>query len=177
MRKGSIRAVFCYGYQPGSQRDGGLVVNVFSNDMLSFSTYDLQHRPIEEVCFVLPVGTAMKLIRYIQKGDSWLWNFPPRMCFKETPDRISTSVRDGYPLFRLEDFQLMATVNEFRSTRGHYARNMLNLMEEIAALLDTCGFQLTLHTFSWLPEIQPLPVAPPPQAQPELPDDREMRIG
>ena len=170
MRKSGVRAVFCYGYEPGHKRDGGFVVNVFSNDTLSFSTYNAQRQPLQEVCFILPAGTALKLIRHIQRADDWLWNFPPRMIFKDNPDQISTIGLDGYPLFRLEDFQLMATVNEFRSTRGHYAREMMNLIEEISALLDTCGFRLTLCGFSWLPELQPLPPAAPlPAEQPEEP--------
>ena len=175
MRKNSIRAVFCYAYEPGHMRDGGFSVNVFSNDMLSFSTYTTQHQLIQELCFVLPVGTAMKLVRHIQRADTWLWNFPPRMRYKDSPDHISTIGLDGYALFRLEDFQKMATANEFRSIRGHYAREMMNLIEEIAALLDSCGFQLTLKSFSWQTGIQPLPAEQPAPA--ELPEEPQARIG
>ena len=97
------------------------------------------------------------------------------MRFKEHPDHISTIGLDGYPLFLLEDFQEMATVNGFRSTRGHYAREMMNLIEEIAAVLDLCGFQLTLRSFSWLPENQPMPVKPAPP--PDVPDEPDVRTG
>ena len=158
-------------------RDGGFSVNVFSNDMLSFSTFGPGHRPLREWHFVLPSGTAIQLVEHIENADSWLWNFPPRMCFKEKPDRISTIGLDGYPLFRLEDFQEMATVNEFRSIRGHYAREMMNLIEEIAALLDSCGFQMTLHSFGWLETVRPLPETPPAQQAPLQEEERRVRIG
>ena len=175
MRRNSVRAVFCYAYEPGHLLDGGFSVNVFSHDMLSFSLFDSRRQPIGESCFVLPRGTALRLVKIIERADSWLWNFPPRMCFKDVPDHVSTIGLDGYPLFRLEDFQLMATVNEFRSTRGHYAREMMNLIEEIAAVLDACGFRLTLRSFTWAAGVQPVP--PPPQEQPEQAEERRARIG
>ena len=176
MRRNIVRAVFCYAYEPGHMRDGGFTVNVFSNDMLSFSTFGPNHRLLREYHFVLPPGTAMHLVELIEDADSWLWNFPPRMCFKEKPDHISTIGLDGYPLFRLEDFQEMATVNEFRSIRGHYAREMMNLIEEIAALLASCGFQMTPRSFVWPDTIRPLPETKP--VQPELPEEeRRVRIG
>jgi hypothetical protein len=118
------------------------------------------------------------MIRSIKEADGWLWNFPPRMSFKDNPDHVSTIGLDGYPLFRLEDFQMMATLNEFRSTRGHYAREMMNLIEEIAALLDSCGFRLTLRSFTWLSDIKPVPAPPLPASDAEAgEEERRTRIG
>ncbi len=176
MRRNAVRAVFCYAYEPGHLRDGGFAVNVFSNDMLSFTAFDTRRQPIGESCFILPRGTAQRLIRAIKDADDWLWNFPPFMSFKDAPDHISTIGLDGYPLFRLEDFQLMATLNEFRSIRGHYAREMMNLIEEVAAILDVCGFRLTLRSFTWLSGIEPVPPQPVRPADPEE-EERRARIG
>ena len=175
MRRNAVRAIFCYAYTPGHLRDGGFAVNVFSNDMLTFTAFDVRRQPIGESSFILPRGTAQRLIRVIRDADDWLWNFPPAMSFREAPDAVSTIGLDGYPLFRLEDFQLMATVNEFRSIRGHYAREMMNLIEEIAALLDACGFRLTLRSFTWLSGIRPVPQTPAAPAPEE--EEPRARIG
>lgn len=155
LRRNAIRSVFCYAYRPGHNRDGGFSVNVFTNDMLSFSVFDRFRRLQHELAFQLQPGTCQTILDYIQGADDWLWNFPPRMCYQQIPDEISIIGVDGYSLFQIEDFPRLV-VSEFRSIRGHNTRLMMNLIEDIASLLSRQGLDLTLNSFHWSPSVQPL---------------------
>ncbi len=150
MRKDDVRCIFCYAYRPGHQRDGGFSVNVYSDDTLSFSTYDVKRHLQSEQRFVLARGTGLRIIECIEAADRWLWNFPPRMSAREEPEMISVIGLDSYPLFQLEDFEQLLQCT-FRSTRGHFARLMYNLLEDISATLARCGFTLALDRFGWDP--------------------------
>ena len=148
MRKESVRCVFCYAYRPGDLRDGGFAVNVFSDDTLSFSTYDGRRHLLAEQRFVLPAGTHQRVLGYIRAADDWLWNFPARMVARQPSRQIATVGLDGYALFQLEDFAELLNCG-FLSTRGHCARLMFNLLEDIGAALGSCGFRLNLDSFGW----------------------------
>lgn len=155
LRRNAIRSVFCYAYRPGHGRDGGFSVNVFTNDLLSFSTFDRNRRLMSEYTFRLEPGTCQQILTYISAADDWLWNFPPRMAYQPVPDEISTVGVDGYPLFQIEDFPRLV-VSEFRSIRGHNTRLMMNLIEDIASLLSAQGLNLTLNSFLWSAAVRPL---------------------
>ncbi len=157
LRRNAIRSVFCYAYRPGHGRDGGFSVNVFTNDLLSFSTFDAQRRLKGECTFRLEPGTCQRVLEYIRGADDWLWNFPPRMAWQQVPDEISVIGVDGYSLFQIEDFPRLV-VSEFRSIRGHNTRLMINLIEDIASLLSAQGLELTLNSFMWRSTVQPLPI-------------------
>ena len=148
MRKESLRCIFCYAYRPGSAVDGGFSVNLYNDDTLSFTAFDARRCPVGEEHFPLAKGTARQVLGLIGNADGWLRAFPPRMAAQERPVHISNIGVDGYPLFQLEDFDRLLQC-EFRSTRGHYARLMYNLIEDISALLDARGFRLTLTSFGW----------------------------
>ncbi len=140
-------------------RDGGFAVNVYSDDVLSFTTFDGSRQPVQELIFTLGKGTAQRVLNLIERADPWLRTFPMRMCCKPQPDDISMIGVDGYPLFQMEDFDALMTC-EFRSIRGHNARLMFNLLEDISAVLGREGCDLTLKGFGWHNE----------RIQPDMPD-------
>ena len=140
--------IFCYAFRPGNGIDGGFTVNVFGDGNLVFTTYDGSRVQQQELYFLLPRGTEQRILSLIHGADSWLVGFPLRMAGKRFPDQISTVGLDGCSLFQLEDFDLLLDC-PFRSTRGHYARLMYNLLEDICAVLASCGYTLTLDSFGW----------------------------
>ena len=148
LRKEPLRCIFCYAYRPGSAVDGGFSVNLYNDDSLSFTAFDARRCPVCEERFPLAKGTARQVLGLIAQADGWLRAFPPRMAALDRPVHIANIGVDGYPLFQMEDFNLLLQC-EFRSTRGHYARLMYNLIEDISALLDARGFRLTLTSFGW----------------------------
>ncbi len=148
MRREPLRCIFCYAYRPGNAADGGFSVNLYNNDTLSFTAFDARRCQVYEENFPLAKGTARQALNLIAQADGWLRAFPPRMAALDRPIHISNIGVDGYPLFQLEDFDRLLQC-EFRSTRGHYARLMYNLIEDISALLDARGFRLTLNSFGW----------------------------
>lgn len=144
----SSSCIFCYAFRLGNGIDGGFTVNVFGDGNLVFTTYDGRRVQQQELYFLLPRGTEQRILSLIHGADSWLGGFPLRMARKPYPDQISTIGLDGCSLFQLEDFDLLLAC-PFRSTRGHYARLMYNLLEDISAVLASCGFTLTLDSFGW----------------------------
>ncbi len=128
--------------------DGGFSVNVFGDDHLSFATFTGQRTLIGKQLFALPQGTSQRILTLIRNADHWLAAFPVRMSRLQQPNQISIVGMDCYPLFQLEDFDLLLDC-PFRSKRGHNARLMYNLLEDISAVLETCGFHLALDSFLW----------------------------
>lgn len=157
LRRDSIRSVFCYAYRPCHSQDGGFAVNVYTDDVLTFATFDPYRQPLQELVFHLRKGSAQRVLALIERADPWLRTFPLRMCCKPQPDAVSLIGVDGYPLFQMEDFTSLMTC-EFRSIRGHNARLMFNLLEDVAAVLSKEGCNLTLTGFGWHNEyIRPEP--------------------
>ena len=148
----AVRALFCYAWRPvhsPNVNDGGFSVNLYNDDTLTFTCFDAAMRPVSEAAFALQQGISGQLLLLIDQARLWLRAFPPRMrVTEEAQYSISTLGFDGYPLFRMDDFlQLMDC--PFRSMRGHYARMMYNLMEDVSSLLASQGIDLTLSGFVW----------------------------
>ena len=146
--RGTRSCIFCYAYRPGAWADGGFSVNVFGDDRLSVSTFSSQRLPLQQYYFLLPAGTSQRVLTLIRNADPWLTGFPVRMSKLPQPRQVSIVGLDCYPLFQLEDFDLLLDC-PFLSKRGHNARLMYNLLEDISAVLETCGFHLSLDSFLW----------------------------
>ena len=153
------RAVFCYAYRTTAQ--GGFSVNLFENDTFTFSCFDSGRRLTDELVFALKPGAASSVLRLMARNSDWLASFPLRMTPDYAPRDISVIGIDGYPLFQMEDFDALLDCT-FGSIRGHYARMMYNLLEEVCGLLSALGLQLSVNAFSWdtrmIQPVQPEPL-------------------
>ena len=148
MARDTSSCIFCYAYRPCNGYDGGFTVNIFGDGNMVFTTYDSRRAMQQETFFLLPKGTQQRVLAKIREADAWLAGFPLRMACKQYPDSVSTVGLDGCSLFQLEDFHQLLDC-PFRSIRGHYARLMYNLLEDISAVLSSCGYSLTLESFGW----------------------------
>ena len=148
MPKDNRLCIFCYAYRLNNGVDGGFTVNVYGDDQLSFTTVNSLRQKTGEQIFVLPGGTARRILDHIRGADTWLAGFPIRMRCRPQPEQISIVGLDSYPLFQLEDIDQLLCC-PFLSKRGHNARLMYNLLEDISAELGKCGFSLSLYSFFW----------------------------
>ena len=152
------KAVFAYTYRPSvpthGPRDGGFSVNLFETDMLTFDCLDPDRNLISEQVFAVPPTLRMRLLALVQSNASWLGSYP--VCMRVNTDRrpVYTSYLglEGFPLFMFEDLTTLMDC-PFRSVRGHYARTMYNLLEDISSLFYPYGFNMTLEGFPWDPNI------------------------
>ncbi len=161
---GAARAVFCYVYQPNpAAGDGGFALNLFDNDIAVFTCYDVSGNPVDEKGFQLPQGAARQTQLLAYRCRSWLQDVPAHMRVHETCQYASTIGLDGFPLICLEDFCEMMYC-PFRSARGHYARMLYNLLEDISNVLWQCGLDLQPFSFTWdANRIAPMPPIVPQQ--------------
>ena len=160
----AARAVFCYVYQPNpAAGDGGFALQLFDNDIAVFTCYDLEGQATSEQGFRLPQGVARQSQMLSYRNRSWLQDVPGYMRVRENAQYASIIGLDGFPLFRMEDFCEMMSC-PFRTARGHYARMVYNLLEDISTLLLQCGLDLQLFSFNWDERlIAPMPPIVPQQ--------------
>ena len=146
------KAIFCYGYIPDPSwrpKDGGFCVNFYDDDTLAFTCFDTRANPVSEVRFALPPAIKVAFYACIAPAG-WMKNMYPIMRLGEgmRPRYASRIGIDGYPLFLIEDFDELMNC-PFRSGRGHYARMMYNLLEDIATVFSQAGLDLTPVSFFW----------------------------
>ena len=159
MESGRPRVVFCYAYRPGplsGAQDGGFCVHLRDDDSLTFTCYSFSMQPVSELVFPLQRGCHRQVIALMDGAKLWLREFPHYMRVNEQPETIAHLGFDGYSqMFRIDDFmQLMSC--PFRTKRGHYARMMYNLLEDISTILLTQGIDLKPDGFTWMEGVQPL---------------------
>lgn len=141
---------------PADIYDGGFAINLMSNDLLVFSTYDQNNRLTQEFSFALPRDVQMRYLRMVSYAAPWLRNVPLNIQAGEDPVSEHTFGFYGHELLRMEDLSRLLDC-PYRSKRGHYARLVYALLEDISALMADYGIDLQPCGFQWNPNmIQPL---------------------
>lgn len=156
-----VMSVFAYGYRPmipANENDGGFTVNLLENDQLVFSQMNRQNQTIRSLVFPLPATVRIRYLNLVNYARPWLRNVPLHLCSGDGSDSMTQYSFGfcGYPLLRIDDMPLLLD-SPFRTTRGHYARLVYGLMEDVSTLLLPCGINLLPYDFLWDPKrIQPL---------------------
>lgn len=147
------KPVFCYAYRPflraSGQNDGGFTVNLMENGLLVFDVFSAERQIIREHTFSVPIGVVTRYRQEVARAAWWLRTMPLHMAAGNRPQFSAVVCLDNFPEpFVFDD--LPALINcAFRSERGHYARMMYNLLEDVAGMLAASGIDLRLDSFQW----------------------------
>lgn len=162
------RPVFCYAYRPllraAGTDDGGFTMNLMENGLVVFDVFTSHRQIISEMSFVIPQELVQRYQLEVRRAGSWLRDFPQHMADGPQPQYASMVGLDGYPyMFRMDDLPTLINCS-FRTARGHNARKMYNLLEDMAGMLAECGVSLQLDSFGWdASRIRPLEEQQEPQ--------------
>ena len=148
---GLSKAIFVYAYvptRPTGPEDGGFSVNLFEENMLAYTRYAVDGSVIREWRFAVPPRVIMQYMATINHARGWLKDMYACIRLGESARYTCRIGIDGFPLFLMEDIQGLMDC-PFRSARGHYARMMYNLLEDISTEFYHEGFNLWPEGFAW----------------------------
>ena len=135
----SCRPVFQYQFRPLTNQehraaDGGFCVILYENRILSFSTYDVSGRFMDELCFSLP-GRAMQcFFALLRNAASWLGSSPVDLHASNVSPYASSFAFDGYDPIRIWGMNDLIC-EPACSEAGFFARHLYVLFEDVANLL------------------------------------------
>lgn len=146
-----VNAIFCYTFRDITPADpimGGFSINLYENDCLVYNTYDAKMHINGEKAFMVGPEVRARIMNQVAYGEPWLKHMPGRIAWSDHPQTECSFGFCGYSIFRLEDMEQLVSL-PFRSRRGHYARQVYSLFENVAAVLGTYGLELMPDGFSW----------------------------
>lgn len=155
------RLVFTYAYCPveaaRSANDGGFTVNLMENGLLMFDVYDRNMQVVCHYTFPMPQEAVYDYCRAVRHATRWLQTFPLHMGDTEHIRYVSRVGLDGLPeIYRINDLPQLVNC-PFGTMRGHYARMMYNLLEDISGMMARYGISFSLDSFAWqAQQIRPL---------------------
>ena len=146
------KPVFQYKFRPllhGNRApDGGFVVILYENRILSFSTYDAGGAFVDELCFSLPGRVLQCFYSLLRNAGSWLGSTPCDLRGSEVAPYASSFAFDGYDPVRVWNMnQLLCEPTG--SEDGFFARHLYVLFEDVANLFAENGIRLALDGFTW----------------------------
>ena len=152
MRGPEIRCVFTYSYRaaaPQNPDEGGFSLNLFDSDVLDFSVYSTAGEQLVRHRFQVQQNTAGTVLRIIEWSRWWLDRMPKHMSEGETAAQSHMVMGfAGTSMFCLDDLETILRA-PFGSQRGHFSRQLLGLLEDMAAVLASQGITFTPDSFSW----------------------------
>ena len=149
----SCKPVFQYQFRPLTNQehraaDGGFCVILYENRILSFSTYDVSGRFLDELCFSLP-GRAMQcFFALLRNASSWLGSSPVDLRASNVSPYASSFAFDGYDPIRIWGMNELIC-EPACSEAGFFSRHLYVLFEDVANLLAENGIRMTLDGFTW----------------------------
>lgn len=149
------QAIFCYSYlvyHPQNPGPAGFTVNLYANDVLVYTAYNAARQPLGDRVFQIGPEIRERYFRMLNYAMPWLRHVPERIASGYQPATESSFGFYGQPLFRIEDLDQMMTL-PFGSQRGHYARQVYNLLEDISSVLNQYGFDLRPDDFAWQSDV------------------------
>lgn len=145
------KSVFSYGYRPQGVpgADYGFVINLLENGTLIFERYAAPHVVSQHHTFAVPQWLVERYRQDVYRASGWLKSMPKHMAAGAQEIHVSYVGLEGCPdVFRMGDLQQIIAC-PFGTNRGHYARMMFNLLEEVAGMLQGVGIMLCLDGFNW----------------------------
>ena len=149
----SFKPVFQYQFRPLSDQghraaDGGFCVILYENRILSFSTYDVSGRFMDELCFSVSGYVMQCFYSLLSIAQSWLGFSPVDLRASNVSPYASSFAFDGYDPIRI--WGMNELICEPTGTEsGFYARHLYVLFEDIANALLSSGIRLMLDGFTW----------------------------
>ena len=146
------KPVFQYQFRPLANdrraRDGGFCVILYENNILSFSTYDLNGAFIDELCFPLSPRIMPCFYSLLRSASSWLGACPCDLRASILSPYASSFAFDGFDPIRIWGINELL-IEPAGSEEGFFARHLYVLFEDIGNLFAECGVRLVLDCFTW----------------------------
>ena len=149
----SCKPVFQYQFRPlivqgHRAADGGFCIILYENRILSFSTYDVNGRFLDELCFSLPGRVLQCFFSLLNVAKSWLGSSPVDLRASNISPYASSFAFAGYDPIRIWGMNELIC-EPSGSEKGFYSRHIYVLFEDIANLLADQGIWMTLDGFTW----------------------------
>ena len=149
----SCKPVFQYQFRPLTNQehraaDGGFCVILYENRILSFSTYDVSGRFLDELCFSLPDRAMQCFFALLRNASSWLGSSPVDLRASNVSPYASSFAFDGYDPIRIWGMNELIC-EPACSEAGFFSRHLYVLFEDVANLLADNGIRMTLDGFTW----------------------------
>ena len=146
------KPVFQYQFRPLNNdrraRDGGFCIILYENNILSFSTYDINGAFIDEWCFVLPARIMPCFYSLLRGAGIWLGACPCDLRASNLTPYASSFAFDGFDPVRVWGINALLT-EPAGSEDGFFARHLYVLFEDIGNLFAESGIRLMLDGFTW----------------------------
>ena len=146
------KPVFQYQFRPLANdrraRDGGFCIILYENNVLSFSTYDINGAFIDEWCFALPARVMPCFYSLLRNAASWLAACPCDLRAAILSPYASSFAFDGFDPIRIWGINELL-IEPAGSEEGFFARHLYVLFEDIGNLLAENGIRLMLDGFTW----------------------------
>jgi len=160
-----VQALFWYVYRPmgraAASGDGGFTLTLYENDTLTYTVFGPQRNPLQSFTFALPQEIRLRLMDLMDASVWWMQRMPLNMRAGRPPQSASLMGFYAQPMFVVEDLEETA-FSPFATQRGHSARRLYLMLEDVSELLAGCGLYLEPARFSWNQQlIMPLPLSFP----------------
>lgn len=155
-------ALFWYIHRPmgrgAAPGDGGFTVTLYENDILTYTVFNAQRTPVQTLSFALPGEIRQRFMELLDCSCWWMQRLPLNMRASQAPQSASLMGFCGHPMFVVEDLEDTAFA-PFATQKGHSARRLYLMLEDVSEILAGCGLYLEPMRFSWNQQlIMPLPV-------------------
>ena len=145
-------ALFWYVHRPMSRghdsMDGGFTVTLYENDTLTYTVFNALRQPMQQLAFPLPGEVREEYLRMVEYADWWMCRMPLTMRASHPPQSGSMFGFAGHPMFVVEELEETAFL-PFATQKGHCARRLFLLLEDVSELLARYGLYLEPQRFSW----------------------------
>lgn len=147
--------LFCYAYRPmycqHDANDGGFTITLMDNCVVKYVTFDgsEEPQPVRTLYFSVSPEAVSSCMSEVDRNSRWLPYLPMYTTTGQLPMCASkVGVHCCREMIRFDDIQVLANC-EFGTGRGHYARMMINMLEEVRSILLEEGLDFDLYRFDW----------------------------
>ncbi|MBR4081987.1 MAG: hypothetical protein IKK21_09415 [Clostridia bacterium] len=160
--------IFRYDYLPQINeirlhpQDGGFSLELYQNNMLVISLYDLNHQATQCMSYQMPTQMKLDYLALVDKHADTLRGIETRLMLPENqqPRYFCRIGLEQMEMFILHDIEQMAHL-PFSDPAGHKARMLYVFMEELAEKFMPYGITFTPRTVVPHQNLQGIPVMQP----------------
>lgn len=147
-------AVFWYVYRPlekAGPGDGGFRLTLYENDILVYTMFNEMRQPVQTLNFTLPEAFRLRVMDALDAAAWWLEDIPAHLSAgRPAADAAMIGVA-GFPMVVLDEMEQTAAL-PFATPRGHWARRLYLLLEDVSEMLAAHGIYLEPRRFGWNPD-------------------------
>lgn len=147
-------ALLWYVYRPlasAAPGDGGFRLTLYENDTLVYTMFNELRQPVQTLYFPLAEELRLRITGALDAAAWWLQDAPERIRAGHPAADAAMIGVAGFPMVVLDEMEAAAAL-PFATPRGHWARRLLLLLEDVSEMLAGCGIYLEPRSFGWNPD-------------------------